>query len=428
MIIAVTLAILLALLLLSIPVAAALTILGLSLGEIFSSFPLYRAIGEISWTASTDFILLAIPLFVLLGEILLRAGIAERTYTALDRWLSWLPGGLIHANIGTAAMFAATSGSSVATAATITTVALPQARRYNYAESLFAGSIAAGGTLGILIPPSINLIVYGFLTNTSIPQLFMAGIVPGVLLTLLFMLCILFICIFKPALGGGRRTASWSERFSSLMDILPVLVIFFVVIGSIYAGLATPTESAALGVLASLGLAFSYKAVNLTFFKEVMEGTMRTTAMIMLILISANFLNFILDSIGLAETLTHFVENLGLSPINTLFVIIGLYIILGFFVETLSLMVITVPIVAPVMVGLGFDAIWFGVLLILLIEMALITPPVGLNLYVVQGVRRKGSISEVMVGSTPFVLMIVLMITILVVFPDLALVLSRYVD
>ena len=428
MIIGVTLIILLALLLLSIPVAAALTILGLTLGDLFSSFPLYRAIGEISWTASTDFILLAIPLFVLLGEILLRAGIAEKTYIALDRWLSWLPGGLIHANIGTAAMFAATSGSSVATAATITTVALPQARRYNYAESLFSGSIAAGGTLGILIPPSINLIVYGFLTNASIPQLFMAGIVPGLLLTLLFMLCILIMCAFKPSLSGGCRTATWSERISSLKDIIPVLVIFFVVIGSIYAGLATPTESAALGVLASMGLAISYNAVNMTFLKEVLEGTMRTTAMIMLILISANFLNFILDSIGLAETLTHFVNSLGLSPMHTLMVIIGLYIVLGFFVETLSLMVITVPIVAPVMVGLGFDAIWFGVLLILLIEMALITPPVGLNLYVVQGVRHRGSISEVMLGSVPFVLMIIMMITVLVIFPDLALILSQYVD
>lgn len=428
MIIGITLSILLALLLLSIPVAATLTILGLSIGEVFSPYPIYRAIGEISWAASTDFILLAIPLFVLLGEILLRAGIAAKTYRALDRWLSWLPGGLMHANIGTAAMFAATSGSSVATAATISTVALPQARRYNYAEGLFSGSIAAGGTLGILIPPSINLIVYGFLTNTSIPRLFMAGIVPGVLLTLLFMVCILVICAVKPELSGGRREASWSERIDSLKDILPVLLIFFVVIGSIYTGLATPTESAALGVLASLALALRYKAVNLNFFKEVMEGTMRTTAMIMLILISANFLNFILDSIGLSEALTRFVNELGLSPMNTLFVIIGLYVVLGFFVETLSLMMITIPIVAPVMVGLGFDAVWFGVLLILLIEMALITPPVGLNLYVVQGVRLRGSISEIMVGSTPFVIMIVMMIAVLVVFPDLALIFSRYVD
>lgn len=428
MIVAITLAILLILLLVSIPVAAALIILGLVVGVIFSPFPLHRAMGEISWSASTDFILLAIPLFVLLGEILLRAGIAYKTYKALDKWLSWLPGGLLHANIGTSAMFAATSGSSVATAATITTVALPQARRYHYSEKLFAGSIAAGGTLGILIPPSINLIVYGFLTNTSIPRLFLAGIVPGILLAVLFMLCILVACMFKPELSGGTRRVTWEERISSLKDVLPVLFIFVVVIGSIYAGLATPTESAALGVIASLVLAMSYKKVNLSFFKSVFEGTMRTTAMIMLILISANFLNFILDSIGLAETLTEFVNTLGMTPFNTLMVIIALYVVLGFFVETLSLMVITVPIVAPVMVSLGYDAIWFGILLILLIEMALITPPVGLNLYVVQGVRRSGSITDVMIGAAPFVVMITLMIVILIMFPELALYFTQFVD
>lgn len=428
MIIPVTLGILLTLLLLSVPVAAALIVLGFSITGIFSDMPLYRAIGEISWSASTDFILLAIPLFVLLGEILLQAGIAKKTYTALDRWLSWLPGGLMHANIATSAMFAATSGSSVATAATITTVALPQARRYGYRESLFSGSIAAGGTLGILIPPSINLIVYGFLTNTSIPQLFMAGIVPGLLLTLMFMACILVICLVKPGYGGRKRASTLKERLESLKDLVPVLMIFLVVIGSIYAGIATPTESAALGVLFSLGLAFGYRAVSWSFMQKVLEGTMRTTAMIMLILVAANFLNFVLDAIGLAEKLNEFVTTLGLSPFNTLLVIILLYIVLGFFVETLSLMVITIPIVAPVMVGLGFHPVWFGVLLILLIEMALITPPVGLNLYVVQGVRARGTIGEIMMGSVPFVIMIALMIAVMVAFPDLALIFSRYVS
>lgn len=415
---------LLVLLFLSIPVAATLAVLGLSVGSIFSPFPLYKSIGEISWTASTDFILLAIPLFVLLGEILLKAGIAESTYKALDRWLSWLPGGLMHANIGTSAMFSATSGSSVATAATITTVALPQARKLGYSESLFAGSIAAGGTLGILIPPSINLIVYGFLTNTSIPQLFMAGIVPGILLSLIFMFCILVLCTLKPSLGSDRRSASWSERLISLKDLLPVLFIFVIVIGSIYAGYATPTESAALGVIAALILAASHGKLSLKFFQEVIEGTMRTTAMIMIIIIAAYFLNFILASIGLTDRLTSLLDNLGLSPLGMMGVIICIYIVLGFFIETLSLMVITIPIVAPVVVNLGFDPVWFGVLLILLIEMALITPPVGLNLYVVQGVRQRGTITEVMLGSVPFVVMILFMIILMMIFPDLPLVLS----
>ncbi len=428
MIITVTLILLLTLLVLSVPVAAALIILGLSIGTIFSDFPLYRAMGEISWSASTDFLLLSIPLFVMLGEILLRAGIAEKMYNALNRWLSWLPGGLLQANIGTSALFAATSGSSVATAATITTVALPQGRRYNYSEKLFTGSIAAGGTLGILIPPSINLIVYGFLTNTSIPRLFLAGIVPGILLALLFMLCLAIACIVNPQLSGGKQVVTWPERIESLKDLIPVLIIFVVVIGSIYAGLATPTESAALGVIASLGLAFRYKAVSIAFFKQVFEGTIRTSSMIMLILISANFLNFILDAIGLAEMLNDFVMNLGASPFKTLLVVIALYVVLGFFVETLSLMVITVPIVAPILINLGYDPIWFGILLILLIEMALITPPVGLNLYVVQGVRQRGSIVDVMVGAIPFVLMIAVMIVLLIIFPDIALYCTQFVN
>jgi tripartite ATP-independent transporter DctM subunit len=428
MIVAIALVVLLALLLLSIPVAATLAALGMSLGNIFSSFPLHRALGEISWTVGTDFLLLAIPLFVLLGEILLRAGIAERTYQALFFWLSWLPGGLLHANIATSAMFAATSGSSVATAATITTVALPQARKFGYAESFFSGSIAAGGTLGILIPPSINLIVYGFLTNTSIPRLFLAGIVPGVLLTVLFMASIIVICLVNPKIAGDRVAVTWAQRLGSLKDLLPVLFIFMIVIGSIYAGLATPTESAALGVIAALILAACYRRLGLRMLREVVEGTMRTTAMIMLILLAAYFLNFILASIGLTDMLTAFVNGLNMSPMATMAVIIGMYVVLGFFVETLSLMVITIPIVAPVVVSLGFDPIWFGVLLILLIEMALITPPVGLNLYVVQGIRHRGSISEVMIGSIPFVIMIGLMIVAMVIFPEMALYLAKLVN
>ncbi len=422
MLVIVILFVLLALLLFSVPVAATMASLGLFISNVFSDYPLHRAMGEVTWSSGTDFLLMSIPLFVLLGEILLQTDIAERTYIALDRWLSWLPGGLMQANVATSAMFSATSGSSVATAATITTVAIPQARVYKYSESLFSGSIAAGGTLGILIPPSINLIVYGFLTNTSIPQLFIAGIVPGILLAILFMVIILLACLIWPGLGGEKRVSSWKLRFSSLADLIPVLIIFFIVIGSIYTGFATPTESAALGVVASLMLAAFYRKLSFKMLKKSIEGTMRTTAMIMLILTAANFLNFTLVTIGLTDDLSDFINSLNMTPLQTLMVIITMYVVLGFFIETLSLMVITIPIVTPVIVEMGFDRVWFGILLILLIEMALITPPVGLNLYVVQGVRRRGKISEVMVGSMPFVVMLVLMLAILVIFPGLPLI------
>lgn len=411
--------VLLILLILSVHVAATLGVLALILDKLFTPFPLYQAIGEITWSASTDFVLLAIPLFVLLGEILLKAGIADKVYDALDSWLSWLPGGMLHANIGASAMFSATSGSSVATAATISTVALPQSRKFGYNESFFAGSIAAGGTLGILIPPSINLIVYGVLTNTSIPQLFMAGIVPGITLMFLFMAFILVACLIWPQLGSASKKYTWKYRIAGLRHFVPVLLIFFVVIGTIYAGFATPTESAALGVLAAIVLAACYGKFRLSFFKAVIEGTMRTTAMIMLILIAAKFLNFILASIGLTEMLSRFLNELGLTALGTLMVIICVYILLGFFIETLSLMVITIPIVTPIVIGLGYDPVWFGILMILLIEMALITPPVGLNLYVVQGVRQVGSITDVMIGSVPFVLIMFLMIIVMIVFPGM---------
>lgn len=424
------LAVLLLLLMLSIPVGATMGVLGLILGKLFSPFPLHSAMGEVAWIGSTDFVLFAIPLFILLGQILLKSGIAEDTYKAADKWLSWLPGGLMHANVFASALFAATSGSSVATAATIGTLALPQAKKYGYNEALFAGSIAAGGTLGILIPPSINMIVYGFLTNTSIPRLFVAGIIPGIVLAILFSIFILLACLVKPDLAGRRTSenVSWEDRIKSLKDFFPTLVIFLIVVGSIYAGFATPTESAAMGVIGALIFAWRRKRLSLRMLKESFEGTVSATGMIMFILVAATFLNFVLVSLGLTDTLRDLMSNLGLSPFQTLLVIIAIYIVMGFFIETLSMMVLTIPIVFPVIVDCGYDPIWFGVLLIILIEMALITPPVGLNLYVVQGIRREGTISDVIIGSVPFVFMMLIMIAILIRFPELALFLARRVD
>lgn len=423
-----TLIVLLILLLLSIPVAATLIVLALFLDEFFSPFPLINAMGDVLWSASNSFLLIAIPLFILLGEILVRTGIAKGTYRALESWLSWLPGGLLHANIGTATLFSATSGSSVATAATIGTVAIPQGKNLNYDPKLFTGSIAAGGTLGIMIPPSINLIVYGFLTETSIPQLFAAGLIPGLLLALLFVIGTALICLWRPSMGGPSTHHSWKQRFSGLKHLLPVLILFGIVVGSIYAGWATPTEAASLGVIGALVIALFMGRLNKAVVLEALEGTMRTTGMIMLIIIASYFLNFVLASAGITRELTSFLEAAGLGPYSTLLLVIALYIILGFFIETLSLMVITIPIVAPVIIGMGFDPVWFGILLILLIEMALITPPVGLNLYVVQGVRQGGSFNDVMIGALPYVAMMFLMAIALVLFPSIAMLLPNLLN
>lgn len=412
---------LLGLLTLSIPVGIVLFLLGFGVDTFFSSFPLTRGLGNLVWSSSNSATLIAIPFFVLLGEILVRSGVATRTYAALDRWVSWLPGGLVHANIATATMFSATSGSSVATAATVATVAMPQAEKLGYDPKLFSGAIAAGGTLGIMIPPSINLIVYGFLTQSSIPQLFLAGLIPGLSLALMFMAITVVICLIRPELGGIRRTFPFPQMLRALVHLVPIIILFGLIVGSIYRGWATPTEAAAVGVAGALVIALFFGGVSFDMMTQSILGTVKITSMIMLIVIGASFLNFTLASAGLGRELTELMTGLGLTPLKTILVVVVLYIVLGFFIETLSLMVVTIPIIVPLVVAQGFDPIWFGILMIVLIEMALITPPVGLNLYVVQGARRSGSLSEVMLGSIPYVLMMLLMVVLLIAFPAIAL-------
>ena len=412
---------------LSVPVAAVMGVLGLALNQFFALMPLHRAMGDVAWNASSEYILISIPLFVMLGEILLRAGIAARVYAAIAQWLSWLPGGLMHANIGTCTLFAATSGSSVATAATIGTVAMPEIRRRGYHEPLFLGTIAAGGTLGILIPPSINFILYGLLTNTSVPRLYLAGFVPGFMLAGLFMVIVALACILDPAKGGQRVQTSWRERLTGLPTLVPPLLIFLVVVGSIYAGVATPTEAASLGVIAALLLAAWERALSWPMLRAVAEGTMRTTAMIMLIILAAQFLNFVLGAIGLTDGIAEAITGLGLGAVGTMLLIVVFYLILGCFMETISMMILTTPFIAPVVFGLGWDPVWWGIVLTILIEAALITPPVGLNLYVVQGLRARGAIGDVIRGALPFVGAMLVLIAMLMLLPDIALWLPRLV-
>jgi len=417
----ITLLILIGLLAFAVPVAAGLGVLGLALSAIYSKLPLSLAMGEIAWGTSNNFLLVAIPFFVLLGEILLRSGMAERMYNALVLWVPWLPGGLMHSNIAACAMFAATSGSSVATAATIGTVALGEVEKRGYSERLFLGTIAAGGTLGILIPPSINMIVYGVLTETSIPKLYLAGFIPGIILASLFSLTVLLICVIRPSLGGKPTPTSWAQRIAALPDLLPPLIIFLAVIGSIYAGWATATESAALGVIAALGIAAWNRRLTMRTLLNAFEGTMRTTAMIMAILLAAYFLNFVITSIGLTGQVNSFITSLGLTKIQLLIAVVIFYFILGMFMETLSMMVATVPIIAPIMFKAGYDPIWFGIIIIILMELAMITPPVGINLYVVQGLRKRGKIDDVIIGASPFVVTMLLMLLILSIWPQIAL-------
>jgi tripartite ATP-independent transporter DctM subunit len=408
------------LVLLSLPVASALGILAFSLSEFFAFFPLDKAIGEVSWTASTEFVLVAVPMFILMGELLLRSGMADDMYRALDSWVGSVPGGLMHTNVAACAFFAATSGSSVATAATVGTVSLPNLKRYRYNEPLFLGTLAAGGTLGILIPPSINMILYAVLAEESVSELYLAAFVPGIVLALLFSALVLVACLIRPDWGGERRTSNWSERVRTLPALAPPFVLFMLVVGSIYAGVATPTEASALGVVGALLFALRRGALRWQVMRECFEGTARTTCMVMLIVIAAFFLNFVMSSIGLINAVTELVAGLNWSPIWVMLAIIGFYLVLGCFMETLSLMIATTPIVVPIIKAIGYDPIWFGVVYMILLEVALITPPVGVNLFVVQSVRGGGALRDVIVGAVPFVLVMIGMIGLLLAFPGIA--------
>jgi C4-dicarboxylate transporter, DctM subunit len=422
-VIAQTLVILLVLLALSVPIAATLGLLGYALQAQYAFLPMLGVLGEMAWGRSTDFILIAAPMFILMGELMHRSGMSERLFQALTPWFANVPGRLMHTNVAASAIFASTSGSSVATAATIATVALPQMDRGGYHRPLFLGSIAAGGTLGILIPPSINMIIYAVLTDTSVADLYAAGMIPGFLMAGLFMVLIYALCRRNPGWGGppAARTELWRERRAGAVHLLPPLGLFLVIVGSIYAGLATPTEAAGLGVVATLMLVAFNGQLTLPVLLAAFEGTVRTTCMVMLIIIAAFFLNAVMVSIGLVTAITDLVVGLGLSPLAMLAAIVVFYLVLGCFMETISMMIATTPIVVPLLVALGYDPVWWGVVFVILMEAALITPPVGLNLYVVQAVRRGGPFGEVCVGSLPFVGIMIVMIALLTAFPQLAL-------
>ena len=352
---AVSLIILLVLLGSSIAVAAGMGLVGVILNYLYTPMPLTRILGELTWSTSSNFILTAIPFYIMFGEILLRSGIAERMYAALVQWLSWLPGGLMHSNIGSCALFGSVSGSSVATAATIGVVAMGEIEKHKYNERLFLGTLAAGGTLGILIPPSINMIIYGVMTDTSIPKLYLAGFIPGFILTVLFSLTVLVACIWKPHWGGDKVTTTWEARIRLLPDLLPPLVLLMVVVGAIFFGIATATESAAVGIVGALAITAWRGRLTLKMLRDVCEATVRTTAMVVAILVGAFFLNVVIQTIGLTRQLSQLITAYQLTPLQILMAVIALYLVLGTFMEELSMMISTIPITTPLMVQAGYD-------------------------------------------------------------------------
>jgi len=388
---------------------------------IFTSRPVGDAMATTIWGTSSSWTLTALPLFVWMGEILFRTKLSENLFKGLAPWLSRLPGGLIHVNVVGCAIFAAISGSSAATVATVGKMSIPELRKRNYPEKILLGSLAGSGTLGLLIPPSIILIIYGVTVQESIAKLFIAGIIPGIMIAIIFMLyVIIWSIINKKAMPTSNESFSFIEKIKGSKQLLPVILLITAVIGSIYAGIATATEAASLGVVGALILSFFQKSLNKETFKLSLLGATKTSCMIAFILAGSSFLSLAMGFTGLPRNLAIWIQEMNLSPYTLIFVLTIFYIILGMFLDGISAVVLTMAIIEPMIRQAGFDMIWFGVFLVVVVEMAQITPPVGFNLFVLQGMANKdmGFIAR---SAFPIFLLFILAVIINVIFPEIAL-------
>ncbi|MGH6680225.1 MAG: TRAP transporter large permease [Bradyrhizobium sp.] len=379
-----------------------------------------KGIGLVSWGSMNSFTLSAIPLFLLMSEILQESRLSQRVYRGLSLLLTWLPGGLLQTNIAGCAIFASISGSSVATAASIGRVALPELMRRRYGPQISAGSLAAGGTLGILFPPSIAMIVYGTFTETSVAKLFMAGVIPGLLLAAMFMTYIGLHSWKRPhtapKMAGPK---SIRDAAGACVDVVPFIILIGGTIGSIYAGLVTPTEAAAVGCLLSMALAACCGEFNLTVLYRALQATVRVCGNILFIVYAAYVFSYAISYAGVGEQITQFLVGLKLSQLEFFGALFVMYTVLGCLVESLGMIVVTVPLLYPVLIRYGIDPIWFGVILVLFIEMGQISPPIGINLFVIQGIWS-GKLSDVVVGTIPFHIIMFFFLGLLVFFPEIA--------
>ena len=388
--------------------------------ELFTSRPAGDAMITTIWTGASSWTLTALPLFIWMGEILYRTRLSEDMFKGLSPWMRWLPGGLLHTNIAGCTLFAAVSGSSAATLTTVGKMSIPELRKRGYPEYMIIGTLAGAATLGLMIPPSLTLIVYGVSINESITKLFMAGVIPGLILSLLFMLYIVFWYFYFPnERPENNESIGLKQMFSESKFLLPILALVIVVIGSMYFGWATATEAAAVGVVGALTLAFSQGSLNWETFSNSLMGATRTSAMIALILMGAAFLSLSMGFTGLPRALANYIDSLNLSPIVLIASLTVFYIILGMFLDGISSVVLTMAIVEPMIRQAGIDVIWFGIFVVVVVEMAQVTPPIGFNLFVLQGMT-KHEISYIAKTAIPMVALMILMVIILVIWPELA--------
>jgi tripartite ATP-independent transporter DctM subunit len=388
---------------------------------IFTSRPVGDAMATTIWGTSSSWTLTALPLFVWMGEILFRTKLSENLFKGLSPWMQKLPGGLIHVNVVGCALFAAISGSSAATVATVGKMSIPELRKRNYPEKILLGSLAGSGTLGLLIPPSIILIIYGVAVQESIAKLFIAGVIPGIMIALIFMsYVIIWSLINKNKMPKILEEYSFLEKLKRSKQLLPVILLISGVIGSIYTGIATATEAASLGVVGALILSFFQKSLNLKTFKSSLLGATKTSCMIAFILAGSTFLSLAMGFTGLPRNLAMWIQDMNLSPYVLIFVLMIFYIILGMFLDGISAVVLTMAIIEPMIRQAGFDMIWFGIFLVIVVEMAQITPPVGFNLFVLQGMANK-DMGYIAKSAFPLFLLMVLAVILVVIFPEIAL-------
>ncbi|MGW8195248.1 MAG: TRAP transporter large permease [Desulforhopalus sp.] len=397
---------------------------GVSL-ELFTSMPVGKIWAQALWNSLNNWALAALPMFIFLGEMIMRTRMSELLFEGLKPWVQVIPGRLLHINVVGSAIFAAVSGSSPATVATIGKITLKQLNDEGYDRSLSYGSLAGAGTLGLLIPPSIVLIIYGVLGEVSIGRLFIAGVVPGILLAGLYSGYVALRALINPDVAPSHReTFTWKERLVSLGKLFPVCSLIFFILGSIYTGFATPSEAAALGVLGGIIVAWVLGDLTRENFFESVKGTINTSAMICFIIVGASFLSVAMGYLHLPATVARYIGSLGLSSYTLILLFTLFYIVLGFFLDGISMIVMTLPITLPLAVQAGFDAVWFGIFLVLVIEAGQITPPVGFNLFVLQGLTQE-PLEKIVVAAVPFFLIILLAIVLLTAFPNIALLLPN---
>ena len=388
---------------------------------LFTSRPVGDAMATTIWGTSSSWTLTALPLFVWMGEILFRTKLSENLFKGLSPWMQKLPGGLIHVNIVGCALFAAISGSSAATVATVGKMSIPELRKRKYPEKILLGSLAGSGTLGLLIPPSIILIIYGVAVQESIAKLFIAGIIPGIMIALIFMTyVIIWSLINKKIMPKILEEYSLIEKIKRSKQLLPIIILISAVIGSIYTGIATATEAASLGVLGALILSYFQKSLTIENFKSSLLGATKTSCMIAFILAGSTFLSLAMGFTGLPRNLAIWIQNMELSPYVLIFVLMIFYVILGMFLDGISAVVLTMAIIEPMIRQAGFDMIWFGIFLVIVVEMAQITPPVGFNLFVLQGMANK-DMGYIAKSAFPLFLLMVLAVILVVIFPEIAL-------